>query len=114
MPEQEVQEQIQEQENPQEEPQAEPKTGRRVIFKDGTTIENGSAGYSAGCLWLNLPGYTMAQAAALVFDPEKTDKIVYEYGQMSDEYEGFTNCTSLFVEVDSGVNACLQRGNPSV
>ena len=87
-----------------------PKTGQRLIFLDGTTVENASCGYSSGCLWCWFPDYTMQEAAAIVFDPEKTGKIVFEYGEMSNEYNGFTVCTNLFVE-DEKISACLKRGN---
>jgi hypothetical protein len=53
----------------------------------------------------------MQTAAALFFNEEKTARIVYEYGAMYDEYEGFTNCTNLFIDGDSRVSACLKRGN---
>lgn len=90
------------------------KTGQRLIFDDGTTIENGSCGYSNGSLWCWITGFTMPQAAAIFFDPSKTDKITYEYGAMTDEYEGFTNCTNLFIDNDGQVSACLVRGNSDV
>ena len=88
----------------------EQKTGQRLILMDGTVIENGNCGYSAGSLWCWVHGFTMPEAAQIFFDPSKTGKIVYEYGQMTDEYEGFTNCVNLFVDVDGKVSACLVKG----
>lgn len=85
--------------------------GQRLIMKDGTTIENGRCGYSEGHLWCWITGYTMQEAAGIFLDPEKTDKITYQYGEMSDEYEGFTDCINLFVDNDGKVSACLVRGN---
>lgn len=90
------------------------KEGQRLIFDDGTVIEDGRCGYSDGHLWCWITGYTMQQAAAVFFDPEKTAKIVYEYGEMSDEYDGYTNCTSLMINNDGQVSACLVRGNVNV
>lgn len=90
------------------------KTGQRLIFDDGTTIENGSCGYSSGSLWCWVHGFTMPEAAQIFFDPSKTGKIVYEYGEMSDEYEGFVNCTNLFIDGDGQVSACLVRGDLNV
>jgi hypothetical protein len=55
----------------------------------------------------------MQEAAEIVFDPEKTGKIVFEYGEMSNEYYRFTVCTNLFVE-DEKISACLKRGNGDV
>ena len=90
------------------------RTGQRLIFLDGSEIENGSCGYSNGCLWCWITGYTMQQAAAIFFDPSKTGKIIYEYGEMSDKYDGFTNCTNLFIDNDGQVSACLKRSDANV
>ena len=82
---------------------------RKLILNDGTVIENGEAGFSQGFLWLFLPGYTMQQAAAVAFDQNKTAVIVFEYGEMEDRYEGYTNCTSIS-ENDGQANVCLVKG----
>ena len=82
---------------------------RKLILNDGTVIEGGEAGYSQGFLWLFLPGYTMQQAAAIAFDKNKTAVIVFEYGEMEDRYEGYTNCTSIS-ENDGQANVCLEKG----
>ena len=84
--------------------------GQRLIFKDGTTVENGTAGYAEGCLWLTLPGYPMQQAAALVFDATKTDKVTFQYGDMQDEYEGYTVCVNIHCDFDGLVSVCMKRG----
>ena len=89
----------------------EQKTGQRLILMDGTTIENGRAGYSEKHLWLWVTGYTMQQAAAIFLNPSKTGVIVFEYGEMSNRYEGFTDCTNLFIDGDDQINVCLIRGN---
>ena len=89
----------------------EQKTGQRLILMDGTQIEDGGCGYSEGRLWCWITGYTMPEAAAVFFDPEKTGKIVFEYGEMSDKYDGFTNCVNLFINDDGIVSVCLIRGN---
>lgn len=85
------------------------KKGQRLILADGTTIENGSCGYASAHLWCWLPGSTMQEAAALFFDASKTARIVYEYGEMSDVYEGFTVCTNLFID-DGQISVCLVKG----
>ena len=85
--------------------------GQRLILKDGTTIENGSAGYSDATLWLYCYVYTMMQAAMLFFDPAKTDVIVFQYGDMEDRYEGFTNCRNMMINEDGRVSVCLKRGD---
>lgn len=84
--------------------------GRRVVLNDGTTIENGQAGCSEGFLWLWFAGYTMQQAASLFFDPTKTERIVYQYGEMADEYTGYTTCRSLMVDNDGMVSVSMVKG----
>ena len=87
------------------------KTGQRLILADGTEIENGRCGYSDGHLWCWINGYTMEQSAQLFFDHTKTNHIVYEYGEMTDTYDNFTNCTTLMIDSDGMVSVCMIRGN---
>lgn len=90
------------------------KTGQRLILNDGTTIENGRCGYSDGHLWVWITGYTMMQAAGIFFDPAKTSRIIYEYGEMSNEYDGFTSCINLMIDTDGMISVCLIRGATNV
>lgn len=83
-------------------------TGRRLILNDGTVIEGGRAGYAQGLLWCYMTGYTMQQAASLFFDSSKTDRIVFQYGEMQDEYEGYTDCVTIRIDVDGEVAVCLK------
>lgn len=80
-------------------------------MNDGTIIENGEAGCANGCLWLKLPGYTMQSAAALAFDDDKTSRIVFQYGEMSDTYEDFTNCVNINQDYDGLVSVCMKKVN---
>ena len=84
-------------------------TGRRLILADGTEIENGEAGYAEGFLWMYFTGYTMAQAAAMFTDPEKTGVIRFQYGQMEDTYEGFTDCRTIRTDGDGKVSVCMTK-----
>lgn len=84
--------------------------GRRLILNDGTVIEDGNAGYSDGFLWLWFAGYTLQQAATMFFDPTKTAKIVYQYGEMQDEYTGYTVCRSLMTDADGRISVCMVKG----
>lgn len=84
-------------------------TGRRLILNDGTIIAGGQAGCSQGFLWCYINGYTMQQAASLFFNSEKTAKIVFQYGEMEDEYNGFTNCININVNTDGLVSICMVK-----
>lgn len=81
----------------------------RLVLADGTIINDGTAGYAGGNLWLKLPGMTMPEAAAVVFDSTKTEVIRFDYGEMRDTYEGYTTCVNLCL-IDGVVNACMQKG----
>ena len=85
--------------------------GKRLILNDGTSIEEGRAGYAQGFLWCYLPNYTMQQAASLFFDAQKTERIVFQYGEMEDEYTGYTNCIRLMADTDGIVSVCMTRGS---
>ena len=82
----------------------------RLILADGTIIENGRAGYYEGSLWLTLFGYTMQQAATIAFDPDKTAHITFQYGEMQDTYDGYTNCVNLSINIDGEISICMKRG----
>ena len=86
-----------------------PDAGRRLILMDGTQIEDGSCGYADRRLWCYVKNYTMPQAAQVFLDPSKTGKIIFQYGDMSDEYDGFTYCTNIFLDEDQ-VSVCLRKG----
>ena len=85
-------------------------TGIRLILNDGTVIENGRAGYAQGFLWCYMTGYTLQQAAALFFDYWKTTRIVFQYGEMEDTYEGYTNCVNIRIDIDGEVAVCMTKG----
>ena len=85
-------------------------TGRRLILKDGTTIEGGEAGQTPVNLWLWFSGYTLQEAAAMFFDTEKTEEITFQYGEMQSIYRGYTNCTQLDIGTDGTVSVCMKRG----
>ena len=83
--------------------------GRKLILADGTVIEGGEAGLSGGMLWLWLPGMTMMEAAQILFNPAKTGTIWFRYGEMEDEYKGYTNCITIMAEEDR-IAACMKKG----
>ena len=82
----------------------------RIRLADGTVIEGGTCGYSEGFLWCYFSGYTLQDAAGMFFDPEKTQTIRAEYGEMADVYEGFTACVAFNMNVDGNISVCLKKG----
>lgn len=88
--------------------------GRRLILNDGTIIENGEAGCAQGFLWCYFIGYTLQQAASLFFDVSKTSRIVFQYGEMEDTYNGYTNCVNLNIDADGMISVCMKRSDANV
>ncbi len=82
--------------------------GTRLFLNDGTIIENGRAGYAEGLLWLYMPGYTMQDAAAIAFDHQKTERIEFQYGEMTDTYSGFTVCRGILAR-ENEIAICMAR-----
>lgn len=85
-------------------------TGRRLILNNDIVIENGEAGYSAGFLWCYITGYTMAEAAEIFLSPGNTARIIFQYGEMEDQYDGYTECMNLMIDTDGKISVCL-KGN---
>lgn len=83
--------------------------GERLILADRTILENGRAGYSGGVLWLWFGGMTLAEAAAIFFNPQKTIWICYQYGEMQDVYEHYTVCTNIGIDMDGEISVSLRR-----
>lgn len=81
----------------------------KLIFKDGSYIENGRAGYTQGSLWCYAPGYSMAEIAAIFLEPQKTEEIIFRYGGKQDVYEGYTNCVSMIIDADGMAHVCMQK-----
>lgn len=82
--------------------------GRRIVFADGEVIETAAAGYADGFLWLTLPGVTPRDAAAKCTDESKTKRILFQYGEMQDEYIGFTVFVSMIAGDD--IKVCMTKG----
>ena len=87
---------------------AQQKTGRRIILKDKTVYENGECGYAEGCLWCYVPGVTAADVLPKFLNPSATKHIVFEYGEMSDVYDGFTELVSVLTD-PIRVSICLKK-----
>lgn len=82
--------------------------GRRLIMNDGTVWEGSECGLAQGFLWLFLHEIGTAEAEPVIRKPEATGKIVFEYGEMKDEYIGFTT-VNVIREEDYGCSVCLSK-----
>lgn len=83
--------------------------GRRLILNDGTVLEGWNAGYNSGSLWCYGGGISMAEAAGLFLDPEKTAVITFQYGEMEETYEDCTVCRSLAQDTDGKISVGMMK-----
>ena len=84
------------------------KTGRRIILNDFTAYENGECGYADGNLWCYVPGVTAAEVLPKFLDTSATEHIRFEYGEMVDEYDGFTVLSTVLTDPDR-VSICMKK-----
>ena len=82
--------------------------GKRLIL-GSVTVENAEAGYSDRILTLWFPGMTFAEVSSIVLNSSNTQTIVFEYGEMSDTYEGYTDCIAIRND-DGTITVCLRKG----
>lgn len=82
--------------------------GRRIRMNDGAIYEEGEIGYADGVIWCFLKNIDLISAFQNFSNPEKTQKLVFEYGEMSDVYEGFMSIGAV-IQKEQGVNIMLRR-----
>lgn len=83
-----------------------------LILSDGTVLAPAHAILAGSVLYVYIDagGMTLAEAFALLNDPEKTGTIVAnEYGEIT-TYEGYTDLYCITREDDGRVNAGLKMG----
>lgn len=83
--------------------------GVRIRLADGTVFEGGTAGLSGGSLWLYVSGDSMPALAAVFCDDWKTNRIVFEYGEMAERYEGYTDCRVISIEDNGRASVCMKK-----
>lgn len=82
--------------------------GRRVVMADGTELADAEIGYANGHIWCYLQNITLPMAYDLFSDPQKTGTLVFDYGEMQDVYEGFTQMNTIKITED-GVDVRLDK-----
>ena len=89
--------------------------GQRLILNrdinQRVIIEGGSAGLADGMLWCYFNGYTMAQASEIFFNSASTGQIIYQYGDMQDEYHGYTDCRNISRDISGRISVGLVKGD---
>ena len=84
--------------------------GNRLILNDGMVLENATAGYSGGSVILHINGLTMQEAVGIMFDPSRTSRIVFQYGDMEDVHTGYTNCVNIGKDFDGEITVIMEKG----
>lgn len=88
----------------------EAKIGRRVILADGTIYEGAECGLAGGFLWVYIhENMNLQDVATVFFNPGKTARILFEYGEMSNAYDDMTQVTQLMKQSDGEIAICLTK-----
>ena len=82
--------------------------GRRVVMADGTELIDATIGYANRHIWCYLQNITLPVAYDLFSDPQKIGTLVFDYGDMQDVYEGFTELHTI-QRSENGVDIRLDR-----
>ena len=83
-------------------------TGRKIILGDGQELPGVEVGYASGVLWLYKLGMTINQAIEFLAE-ERTQQITFVFGDMRDEYEGFTRIAAAMVDFDGTIKVALTQ-----
>lgn len=85
--------------------------GRYTELADGTKYQGAECGYSEGVLWCFIPGGAdFLQVFQDFANPEKTSRIEFHYGEMTDEYTGFTDFRGAMKNLDGKISVQLRKG----
>lgn len=82
--------------------------GRRVVMADGTELIDAEIGYAYGHIWCYLQNITLPMAYDLFSNPQKTGTLIFDYGDMRDVYEGFTQVNTIKISED-GVDVRMDK-----
>ena len=80
-----------------------------LILNDGTRLVVSYCGANAGYLWIDVYEKSFYECAYLFSNQKLTSRMVYEFGEMHQEYEGYTELTVVMAE-DDYVKVALKRG----
>lgn len=82
--------------------------GRRVVMADGTELLDAEIGYTDKHIWCFLKHITFFEAYDLFSNPLKTQTLIFDYGDMQDVYEGFTELDTI-KKTEDGVNVRMNK-----
>ena len=83
-----------------------------LVFADGS-IEDASAGYASGVLWLYFRGMTIQQASRIAFNETKTREITYIHGATKDVFTGFVYPYAI-INADYEIKVQMRGENTTV
>lgn len=82
--------------------------GRKVVMADGTELLDAEIGYTDQHIWCFLKNVTFPEAYDLFSDPLKTQVLIFDYGDMQDVHEGFTELHTI-KKTEDGVNVRMNK-----
>lgn len=87
--------------------------GRQIVMNDGTIYEDATIGYNGGVIWCNVPNKTIADVIPDFTDHQKTEKLIFQYGEDEDVYEGYTTLGAI-LQQENMAQIQLKRGEADV
>lgn len=82
--------------------------GRRIVMADGTELMDAEIGYANRHIWCHLKNITLPMAYDLFSNPQKTGTLIFDYGDMRDVYEGFTQVNTIKIS-EYGVDVRMDK-----
>lgn len=80
-----------------------------LTLNDGTSLVVTYCGASDGYLWIDVYEKQLFECAVLFSNPELTSHMVYRFGEMSQDYDNYTELSVLMMKGDH-VQVSLKRG----
>ena len=87
--------------------------GRQIVMNDGTIYEDATIGYNNGVIWCNIPNKTITDVIPDFIDHQKTEKLIFQYGEDEDVYEGYTVLGAV-LQQENMAQIQLKRGEADV
>ena len=84
-------------------------TQQKLTFNDGTVFDNSRVSESAYGLYMFFGGgQTMREVIAVLSDPDKTSKILYDYNTATLVFEGYTEIYAIN-RTGNSITAIMQK-----
>ena len=83
----------------------------RVVLADETILNDCTIGITNNGIWIFTRGVDVLTCATLFGDPAKTETMRFEYGDMYDELEGYTQISVINCENPGAIRIRMTGGH---